>query len=58
MGKITTLIVFINKPRVSTSMVNPISSSERDSIHKVVRSGVKITASRVETVVKHTESAT
>ena len=58
MGKITTLIVFINKPRVLTSMINPVSSSDRDSIHNVVRSGVKITASRVETVVKLTESAT
>ena len=58
MGRITTLIVFINNPRVSTLRVSPVSSSERDSTHKVVKSGVKITAKRVETVVKLTESAT
>ena len=52
------VIVFINNPSVSTLRDKPVSSSERDSTHRVVRSGVKITAIRVDTVVKLTERAT
>ncbi len=50
-------MVLINNPKVSTSMVNPVSSIESDSTQRVVNKGVKKIASRVEMVVRLTERA-